>query len=213
MSESWAVVIPVKAAARSKTRLAPHIDSGARAALAAAFAADTIGAARAATAVHRVLVVGEEPALAAGAEFVDERALVGKGRGLTRSIALGIATARAEGSVAVAVLLGDLPCVRPGDLDEALALAAEHPLAFVADADGSGSTLATARAGEPFAPRFGRESAREHRRAGFAPLEAAPRLRRDVDTLAALEDAIALGTGPNTAHVVAFLADRRWPAG
>jgi 2-phospho-L-lactate guanylyltransferase len=207
----WTVVIPVKAATRSKTRLAPHIGDEARAALAAAFAADTIAAASAAAAVHRVLVVGEDAELAAGAEFVDERAMVGKGRGLTRSIALGIARARAGGSVDVAVLLGDLPSLRPEDLDAALALAAEHPLAFVADADGTGSTFAAGRAGEPFAPRFGPHSAREHRRAGFEPIEAAPRLRRDVDTLAALEDAIALGTGPNTAHVVALLADARKP--
>jgi 2-phospho-L-lactate guanylyltransferase len=208
----WTVVIPVKAAARSKTRLAPHVDDAARTALARAFAADTVAAALAAATVRRVLVVGDDPELAAGAEFLDERRpLPVPGTGLTRSIGLGIAHVRATGGGDVAVLLGDLPCLRPDDLDDALALAARHPLAFVADADGTGSTLATARAGEPFAPRFGAESAREHRLAGFVALEASARLRRDVDTLDALEDAIAIGTGPNTAHVVALLADARNP--
>jgi 2-phospho-L-lactate guanylyltransferase len=130
------------------------------------------------------------------------------GAGLTRSIAHGIAHARSTGAEHVAVLLGDVPCLRPGDLDDALALAAEHPLAFVPDADGTGTTLATALAGVGFEPRFGPDSAGEHARAGFVPLEASARLRRDVDTLVALEEAIALGTGAHTAHVIATLADR-----
>jgi len=215
---SWTVVIPAKAPARAKTRLAPHIDDASRIALARAFAADTIAAALAAASVSRVLVVGDDPSLAGAAEFLDERRPPGvagapgaPGTGLTAAIALGIAHARATGAGNVAVLLGDLPCLRPDDLDAALALAAMHPLAFVVDADGTGTSLATALAGTTFAPRFGRDSADRHRRSGFVAIEASARLRRDVDTLAALEDAIALGTGANTAHVVAALADRPDP--
>jgi 2-phospho-L-lactate guanylyltransferase len=167
-------------------------------------------------------VVGDDPELAHGAEFLDERRAARASRpesaprsgrapvaGLTAAIARGIAHARATGAVDVAVLLGDVPCLRPDDLDDALALAAGHPLAFVPDADGTGTCLATALAGVVFEPRFGPDSAREHARAGFVSLEASARLRRDVDTLAALEDAIALGTGAHTAHVVAALADHR----
>jgi len=209
---SWTVVIPAKAPARAKTRLAPHIDDASRIALARAFAADTVEAARAAASVSRVLVVGDDPTLAGAAEFLDERRPAGAagaaGGGLTAAIALGIAHARATGAGDVAVLLGDLPCLRPDDLDVALARAARHPLAFVVDADGTGTSLATALAGTPFTPRFGRDSADRHRRSGFVAIEASARLRRDVDTLAALEDAIALGTGAHTAHVVAALADR-----
>lgn len=232
----WTIVIPVKAPARAKTRLAPHIDDESRVALARAFAADTVTAALAATSVARVIVVGDDPSLAGDAEFLDERSadaahreddIRGPGApnrhekrphrtgvagvGLTAAIGLGVARARATGAGDVAVLLGDLPCLRPRDLDDALALAAEHPLAFVADADGTGTTLATALAGVGFDPHFGADSAGAHARAGYVLLEASARLRRDVDTLDALEDAIALGTGPHTAHVVASLADRTPP--
>lgn len=239
---AWTVIIPAKAPARAKTRLAPHIGAESRMALARAFAADTIAAALAADTVRRVIVVGDDSSLANGAEFLDERrsrsdlreddicgphpASTGESRphgeiesgndaagraggaGLQASIARGIGFARASGAGPVAVLLGDVPCLRPDDLDAALALAAAHPLAFVADADGTGTTLATALAGVPFEPHFGPDSAREHERAGFVPLVASARLRRDVDTLDALEDAIAIGTGAQTAHAVATLADR-----
>jgi 2-phospho-L-lactate guanylyltransferase len=218
----WTVVIPVKAPAQGKTRLAPHLDDASRMALARAFAADTVAAALAARSVARVIVVGDDPELAHGAEFLDERRAARASRpesaprsgrapvaGLTAAIARGIAHARATGAVDVAVLLGDVPCLRPDDLDDALALAAGHPLAFVPDADGTGTTLATALAEAVFEPHFGADSAREHARAGFVALEASARLRRDVDTLDALEDAIALGTGAHTAHVVAALADHR----
>jgi 2-phospho-L-lactate guanylyltransferase len=213
----WTVVVPAKAPARAKTRLAPHIGDEFRMALARAFAADTITAALAAESVAHVIVVGDDPTLANGAEFLDERLPDPSGSvtsaaagvpGLTASIARGIAFARASGAGDIGVLLGDLPCVRPDDLDAALARAAEHPLAFVADADGTGTTLATALAGVRFEPHFGADSASEHERAGFVPLEASARLRRDVDTLDALEDAIAIGTGARTAHAVATLADR-----
>lgn len=207
------MVIPAKAPVRAKTRLAPHLDDASRMALARAFAADTVSAALAAVSVVRVVVVGDDPSLAGAAEFLDELGLPERRTGLTGAIAFGITHARATGAGNVAVLLGDVPCLRPDDLDEALALAAEHPLAFVPDADGTGTTLATAIADEPFEPHFGPDSAGEHARAGFVQLEASARLRRDVDTLAALEDAIALGTGAHTAHAVATLADRRRPAG
>ncbi|WP_127794832.1 2-phospho-L-lactate guanylyltransferase [Agromyces sp. LHK192] len=207
----WTVVIPAKAPSRGKTRLAPHVQPEARVALARAFATDTISAAVAARGVERVIVVGDDPSLARDAEFLEEPTGIADGTGgpagLTAAIAHGIAHARSSESGAVAVLLGDLPCLRPADLDAALAAAEGHPLAFVPDADGSGTTLATARPGVGFAPRFGQDSAREHAAAGFARLEASARLRRDVDTLAALEAAIALGTGPATAHAVTLLAD------
>ncbi|WP_350348603.1 2-phospho-L-lactate guanylyltransferase [Agromyces sp. G08B096] len=214
---AWTVVVPVKAPGRAKTRLAPHVPPAAREALAEAFAADAIDAALAADRVERVVVVGSGDAGDAGRagpeldgpdrrarlEFVRE----GEPRGLTAAIALGIEHARATGAGDLAVLLGDVPSLRPGDLDDALDRAARHPLAFVPDADGTGTTLATALAGTAFAPRFGPDSAAEHERAGFVRLEASARLRRDVDTLAALEEAIGLGTGTHTAHVVAALAD------
>lgn len=232
----WTVVVPVKSLSGAKTRLAPELSPAERAALARAFALDTVDAAAAAERVTRVVVVSDEPAIelalreTVGVDVVPE---VGP-RGLSAAIAHGVAVARADlpGSRAedggfagvedpvsardargVAVLLGDLPVMRSRDLDAALELAARHPLAFVPDAEGTGTTLATARAGEPLVAHFGADSAARHAAAGFVDLVAehpgavAPRLRRDVDTAAELAAVVALGTGPRTASVVRTLSD------
>ena len=210
---TWTVVIPVKGAPGAKSRLSPAVGDDARAVLARAFALDTIAAALGARSVGRVLVVGDDASLAGAAEFVPEPAPgVGAApRGLTAAIRHGIAQARAEAPVAVAVLLGDLPALRPEELDAALGAAARHPLAFVRDADGTGTTLATAAAGVAFEPRFGAGSAARHRAAGFAELAASdlPGLTRDVDTVDGLETVLHHGVGDHTAEVVARLADRK----
>ena len=135
----------------------------------------------------------------------------GPSAGCCRPIRHGIAHARAESSVAVAVLLGDLPALTPGELDGALDAASRHPLAFVRDADGTGTTLATAAPGVPFEPHFGPGSAARHAAAGFVELEAsdASGLTRDVDTVDGLEAVLHHGVGDHTAEAVARLADRK----
>ena len=210
---SWTVVIPVKSPAAGKSRLIPGVTDAARASLARAFALDTIAAALAARSVARVIVVGDDPDLADGAEFLAEPGADGGGgeRGLLPAIRHGIAHARAEAPGAVAVLLGDLPALTPDELDAALDAAAGHPLAFVRDADGTGTTLATAAAGVAFDPQFGPGSAARHAAAGFVELEASgtPGLTRDVDTVDGLETVLHHGVGDHTADVVAHLAHRK----
>ena len=234
----WTVVIPVKGAPAAKSRLAPAVDDDARAVLAKAFALDTIAAAVATPSVARVIVVGVDPELArvAGAEFVREGAGApdaagradpagdvrpprapdaGRGaRGLLAAIKQGVDAARAEAPVAVVVLLGDLPGLHPEELDRALEAAARHPLAFVRDADGTGSTLATASDGVAYEPRFGPDSAARHVAAGFVELAASdlPGLTRDVDTVDGLEIVLHHGVGDHTAEAVARLADRKGTA-
>jgi 2-phospho-L-lactate guanylyltransferase len=210
----WAVVIPVKALAAAKSRLAPTVSPTARLALARAFALDTIDAARAARSVGRIVVVTGEVELGAhlpaGGELLQET----PGAGLGSAIELGVASVRVGGDGAVAVLLGDLPAVRAHELDAALEAAARHPLAFVRDADGTGSTLATASDGVAFEPRFGPDSAARHVAAGFVELAASdlPGLTRDVDTVDGLEIVLHHGVGDHTAEAVARLADRKGTA-
>jgi 2-phospho-L-lactate guanylyltransferase len=215
----WTVVVPVKSLTAAKTRLAPELSPAERAELARAFALDTVDAARTARAVRRVVVVSDEPVIerelreVPGVEVVPE---VGP-RGLAAAIAYGVEVARAAGTagadVAVAVLLGDVPALRAGDLDAALVVAARHPLAYVPDAEGTGTTLATARADVPLDAHFGQDSAARHAAAGFADLVAehpaaiAAGLRRDVDTAAELREAVALGVGARTSAVLRTLPD------
>jgi len=198
-AQTWTLVIPVKPAAAAKSRLdLPGID---RVALARAIALDTIEAAAACQAVSRVLVVTSDDATIADLEEIPgAQAVFDTASGLRSAIALGIETA---GSVVHrAVLLGDIPALRPGELEHALALAATAGRAFVPDADGDGTVLATARPGLEFSPLFGVESAAAHRGAGFAELHlpAFWGLRRDVDTAAHLTAGPALG--PRTARLV-----------
>lgn len=105
----------------------------------------------------------------------------------------------------VAVLLGDLPALRPDDLDEALAAASAFPRAVVVDAEGTGTTLLTASAGVLLDPAFGAGSAAEHLRRGHVALDVPGQsgLRQDVDRLGDLAAVAALGTGRATSQVLA----------
>ena len=194
----WGVVVPVKPAAVGKSRLV--VDGVDRVALARAIALDTIAAAAAADAVAQVVVVTDDallPVLAVdipGLRFVAE----GEAEGLNAAIAEG---ARHLEGMPRAALLGDVPALRPADLDRALAGAAAVARGAVADAEGTGTTLVTAAPGVAWASHFGPGSFAEHVSRGFEPLEvpATSTLRLDVDTAEQLEAAIALGVGPRTA--------------
>lgn len=186
-----ALVIPVRGGDRGKSRL--DVEQARRSALAAAFALDTVAAARSASLVGELVVVG------ALAEPVDGvRVVADPGDGLLAAVAAGLAALPA--GAPSAVLLGDLPALRPVELDDALTAAARHERAFVPDAEGSGTALIVARAGVPHAPGFGADSAARHRAAGYVELSlpAGSGLRRDVDTLEQLRAAASLALGPRT---------------
>lgn len=204
-AQRWSVVIPVKPAVAAKSRLRVRD----RESLARAIAVDTIAAVAASPAVAEVVVVtsdpgvGRELAAIPSARIVDDRG----SEGLSAAISLGIASVASDRHRAV--LLGDLPALRPEALTAALAAAAGVPLGTVPDADGDGTALVTALPGVVLEPRFGADSAAAHRAAGFVPLpvERDSSLRRDVDTAEHLAVALALGLGPRTAAaLVAALA-------
>jgi 2-phospho-L-lactate guanylyltransferase len=92
--------------------------------------------------------------------------------------------------------------LRSQELAAALADAADHPRAFVADAAETGTTLLTARPGVPLRPAFGRGSAARHARHAVA-VSGGPGLRTDVDTVEDLSRAELLGFGLSTRSVTA----------
>ncbi|MGZ0712443.1 2-phospho-L-lactate guanylyltransferase (plasmid) [Coraliomargarita sp. W4R53] len=204
-SAGWAVIIPVKAATRGKSRLdVPAVN---RVALARAIALDTIAAAAACEQVSRVVIVTDDPALAIhagdipGLRFVDER----DAGGLNEAIRRGVASV--DDGMLRAALLADLPALQPADLARALESAASIDRSVVADADGDGSTLVTAGRGVEWTSAFGEGSFAKHLALRCVALDVAAdsTLRRDVDTAEHLLAAQALGVGPRTAAV---LADR-----
>ena len=208
MPLTWSVVIPVKVLARAKSRLA-GLAGPTRPELALALAADTVRAAAACLAVAAVVVVTDDAAAARalgalGAWVVEDE----PDAGLNPAVAHGAAVAAAaRPDCGTAALAADLPALRPAELERGLEAAAQWPEAFVADAQGTGTTLYASRPGAGFRPQFGLDSAARYRAGGATEIVLAdvPSLRCDVDTPADLQHAISLGVGPRTAELAALI--------
>jgi 2-phospho-L-lactate guanylyltransferase len=199
---AWSVVVPAKRLDVAKTRLRPAsaADPDAHARLVLALLADTVTAAVACPAVADVVVVTDDAAAAEVVRCLGARTVADEpDRGLNPALEHG---ARAARTAAVAALSSDLPALRPAELAAALTAAERAPRCFVADAQGTGTTLLTA-AGVTLRPRFGPGSAAAHRADGALPLIGDwPGLARDVDTEADLRAAAALGAGPATSALL-----------
>lgn len=202
MSSEFVVLIPVKPLPLAKSRLvglAPAL----RIALARAFALDVVLAATAARDVVRVAVVTDDPEVAAAAHTLGAEVLPDGGGGLNAALTGAAHRVSVGCPTAVPVaLLADLPALQAPDLDAALAALDPRRGGFVADAATTGTTLYGAAA-EVFAPQFGVGSSLRHRELGAVEIGGTlPSLRHDVDDLAALSAARALGVGPHTAQVL-----------
>jgi 2-phospho-L-lactate guanylyltransferase len=200
--DRWRVIVPVKGRLTAKSRLHPPTGV-ARADLAHAFALDTITAAMGAIApAHLVVVTSDEPT----STFVRDRGgivIADQGEGLNPAIRLGIRQLEHMlGPGPTAVLLADIPTLRPEDLVSALNACAAHRRALVPDASGRGTVLLSARSSRDLEPRFGQDSARAHSGDGVRLDLDLPALRTDVDDDRALRDAVRIGVGRHTAVVL-----------
>ncbi|MCL3860288.1 2-phospho-L-lactate guanylyltransferase [Actinotalea sp. K2] len=208
-------MVPVKLVAQGKTRLAGTLEPAARGALVTAMALDTLASVAATQAVGRVVLVTDDPGLrravvdlpGAWVHVMEEP----DGGGLNPALAAGIREARqADPGHGVAVVLADLPGLRPHDLEEVLRAAAAHPRSVVNDAEGTGTTVLAALPGVDLEPRFGPGSAAAHRAAGHVALvlpEGSP-ARQDVDLPADLASVGRIGVGPRTRAVLDRWAGR-----
>jgi len=213
--QRWTLIVPLKPASEGKSRLAGWLDPGPRLALVRAMVGDTVAAAAAARCVDRIVIVTGDAAMARTArraaagslaiEVVDEP----EPGGLNPAVRAGIDRARVLQPVdGVAVLLGDLPALRPTDVEDALRLAALQPRGVVTDAYGTGTTLLTAMPGVALDPAFGAGSAQLHVARGHVLLPLAPGsgLGCDVDVPADLDAVLALGVGPRTRRALRGVA-------
>ncbi|SFC62135.1 2-phospho-L-lactate guanylyltransferase [Klenkia taihuensis] len=193
--QRWSVVVPAKRLAVAKTRLGPTGTRAAHEELVLAMLGDTLDAVLACPAVASAWVVTDDPRAAAVAAALGARVVPDAPAGLDAAVDHG---ARASGNPLVAALHSDLPALRTDELAAALSAAAAVRRAFVADADGTGTTLLAVTDGV-LDPAFGPGSAAAHAASGAVPLDGGwPGLRRDVDTPAHLAEAARLGTGPRT---------------
>lgn len=131
-----------------------------------------------------------QAAVAQGLAHLSRGAGAGAGVALSGAGGSGGAGVGNSGAGGVAVMLGDLPALRPADLTAALRAARLVPRGMVTDHSGEGTTLLTTwnMRQDPHTPQFGPSSARLHAEAGYRALEvsASSSLRRDVDTAADL---------------------------
>ncbi|HEU4568261.1 MAG TPA: 2-phospho-L-lactate guanylyltransferase [Marmoricola sp.] len=200
--DAFALLVPVKSLPLAKTRLA--LDTRDTRRLMAAFAEDVLGAACRCPSVHRLFVVTDEPELGRGLPMVEVLPDEGAGDLNTAITAAARRVRDGEPALGIAALCADLPCLLPEDLGHALDADA-GPRWFVADADGSGTTLLATVPGTELHPMFGPGSAARHAESGAVPVPGRlATLRRDVDTTADLEEAVTLGVGPNTARALAL---------
>ena len=194
------MIVPVKPPARGKSRL-DALPAAQRRDLAAAFARDTVSAARGTPLVDAVLVVTDDFRFAAvlredGCEVVPDG--VSDDLNATLRQAAAEAGRRWPGAVPVA-LCADLPCLSSDDLAGALA-EVDGP-AFVRDAAGTGTTMYAAP-NPSFEPAFGANSAARHVANGAREIGVpVPTLRLDVDEPGDLREAVLLGVGAHTAEV------------
>ncbi len=198
------LLVPMKPLTGAKTRLRGAAEGGfealdAHAGLVLALARDTLAAAAGAAMVRRVVAICSDRVVC-GALAVDgvESIPDEPAAGLNSALWYGETVLRAaDPATAVAVLLADLPALRPQELDCAI----RHSLAtggraFCADRPGTGTTLLVAPPEHGLRPRFGPGSAAAHRASGARELSGRwPGLRCDVDTAADLRLARELGLG------------------
>ncbi|MEU4607906.1 2-phospho-L-lactate guanylyltransferase [Kribbella sp. NPDC023972] len=204
---SWTLAIPVKRTAIAKSRLAAAYPQH-RPELARAFAVDTTAAALASPLVRAVLVVTDDPVVAADVTAVGARVVPDlPAAGLNEALLHGATVAAAEfPDNGIVALSADLPALRPAELTAVLA-ACVAPRSFVVDLPGTGTTLLAAAPGITLDPRFGVGSALAHQVSGAIPIELTgiDSVRRDVDTAADLAHAVQLGVGPATADVMSLV--------
>ncbi len=234
------MVVPVKGGPWAKSRLggAP----APRGRLALAMALDCLEAVLATPSVAGALVVTDDDAAAAAATAAGAHVVtpspVTSGSPLDAAVRDGARAATApqqrsrpggpapgssphqdEESAGVAVLLADVPALRPQELEAALAAAADQLAAgagavVVPDAAGRGTALLAAARAQDLPVAYGEGSAERHAAAGAVRLELdLPGLRRDVDTPADLRAVLALGVGPRTRAVLELADPARAVAG
>jgi 2-phospho-L-lactate guanylyltransferase len=178
-----------------------------------AFAMDALDAVLSCPEVGRVVVVTSgdevaEHARVAGAVVIDEPASAGQDP-LGAAVRQGAAWAAHEHpDEAVAVIPADLPSLTSIELGLLLGDAMAHPLAFVADANGDGTTILASQRPSLLRAGYGVGSAERHRSFGAVELQAPAGLRRDVDEFHELLEAQTIGVGPHTAAALERLNTR-----
>ncbi len=199
-SRSWDVLVPLKGLGQAKSRLTP-LAPAKRRRLALAMALDTVSAVIDCPRPVRLHAICNDPAVGYAITALDAGITIHRRSPAGLNAALADTASRLgvpSSARAVAVVLGDLPALRGGDIADVLDQAGELSRAVVADSDSIGTTVLCATGAQLLTPAFGASSLQRHVADGAGVISAAPGVRRDVDILADLDAAIAFGLGKRT---------------
>ena len=173
-------IVPLKALAEAKGRLAPEVGPLPRRLLAISMFEDVIAALQAVPALAAPVVVSPDREVwrradALGCRVVEEPPGAGD-----LNAALASAAKAGDGSPLL-VVAADVPLASAAGLERVLA--AEAPVAVVPSADGAGTNVLAWRDPASFAPSFGPASAARHLAVPGAVRVDDPGLSLDVDTV------------------------------
>ena len=203
------VLVPVKALAGVKNRLASVLSPEQRCTLVGAMLRDVLAACTRADGVQRCVVVSRDAdvrslASSCGAEAWAEP----RGGGLNAAVCWASERAVADGAQQTLVIMGDCPQAAPADVDRLLATPARAGVVFVPSLDGTGTNAMLRRPGDAMPTAFGPNSLEKHAWmaavAGLRPMYVrCPSLALDVDTptdLVRLAESTAPAASARLAH-------------
>jgi 2-phospho-L-lactate guanylyltransferase len=187
-----APLVPVKALAEAKGRLAPALNPIERRLLVIAMLEDVVAALQAVPELERPAVISPDREIwrradAMGCRVIEEQPGAGD---LNRSL-LG-AAASLDAGAGLLVVAADLPLATPEAIARVLAAAAGAPVVVVPSRDGAGTNALAWRDAASFQPGFGPASASRHLAAPGAVRHREPDLAADVDTVEDLRSVAGL---------------------
>lgn len=204
-AETWTVIVPVKPLGEAKSRLRaaqPGADAWAR-----AFLCDVLAAISAVERIATTIVATSDAEVSSiarewGAIVIDDSEAPGINRAVSH------AAHSAPESDGIAVVVSDLPLLTPEALNRVLTYAEQYRTSFLADLEGTGTTMWMTHDRGDLPPRFGSGSRAAHTAAGAQDIvlehddPALLPARSDIDTLKDLQRAGASLFGPATRDLV-----------
>jgi 2-phospho-L-lactate guanylyltransferase len=210
--------VPVKDLGNAKQRLMRMLASAERAELARVMLRDVLRALALAR-LDSVWLVTRDPDVAAvAAEFHVTVLVEDDNRGHTAAVARAQAKALASGARLFVTVPGDVPCVRPEEIDALTAAASEAGVAFTPSRSGLGTNGAALAPPDVMALTFGEPSFENHlataRRGYLAPrVLHQPGLSLDIDDPSDLQALLAEGRHTETGRLLdRWAIAERFPA-
>ena len=177
-------LVPVKALAEAKGRLAPWLSPIERRLLAIAMLEDVIAALQAVTGLERPVVISPDREVWRRAEAMRCRVIEEEAQrpaDLNRSLTR--AAVELDARTGLLVVAADVPLASAGAIERVIEVGAGAPVGVVPSRDGAGTNVLAWRDPGSFAPAFGPDSAARHLRVPGAARLDDPGLALDVDTV------------------------------